>query len=65
MQGQLREEPLSFTIETSCAHCDEPIHIEMDSELRYRVLEEGADPFVYVPMVDFDELEDPSIIDAF
>ena len=65
MQGQLREEPLSFTVETSCAHCSEPIHIEMDSELSYRVLEEGADPFVYVPMVDFDELEDPSIIDAF
>jgi hypothetical protein len=37
----------------------------MDSELDYRVVEEGADPFVYVPMVDLDELEDPSIIDAF
>jgi hypothetical protein len=37
----------------------------MDSELRYRVREAGADPFVYVPMVDFEELEDPSIIDAF
>jgi hypothetical protein len=65
VQGQLRKEALSFEIETSCAHCGEPIHIEMDSELRYRVLEEEADPFVYVPMVDFDELEDPSIIDAF
>lgn len=65
MQGQLRQEALSIEIETSCAHCGEPIHIEMDSELRYRVLEEEADPFVYVPMVDFDELEDPSIIDAF
>ena len=65
MQGQLREEALSFTIETSCAHCGEPIHIEMDSELSYRVLEEEADPFIYVRMVDFDELEDPSIIDAF
>jgi len=65
VQGRLREEALSFTIGTSCAHCGEPIHIEMDSELSYRVLEEGANPFVYVPMVDFDELEDPSIIDAF
>jgi hypothetical protein len=37
----------------------------MDSELNYRVAEEEAAPFVYVPMVDFDELEDPSIIDAF
>ncbi len=65
MQGQLRQEPLSFTIATSCAHCGDPIHIEMDSELNYRIVEEGAAPFVYVPLVDFDELEDPSIIDAF
>jgi hypothetical protein len=65
VQGRLREEALSFIIETSCAHCDAPIHIEMDTELNCRVLEEEADPFVYVPMVDFDELEDPSIIDAF
>jgi hypothetical protein len=65
VQGQLRKEALSFTIETSCAHCGQPIHIEIDGELSYRVLEGGADPFVYVPMVDFDELEDPSIIDAF
>jgi len=65
VQGQLRGEDLSFTIETSCAHCGEPIHIEMDSELNYRVVEEGADPLIHVPMVDFDKLDDPSIIDAF
>jgi hypothetical protein len=65
VQGRLREEATSVTIETSCAHCDEPIQIAMDSELSYRVLEEGADPFVYVPMVDTDEVEEPSIIDAF
>jgi hypothetical protein len=64
VQGQLRGENLSFTIESSCAHCGEPIHIEMDSELNYRVLEE-ADPLIHVPMVDFDKLDDPSIIDAF
>ena len=64
MQGQLRGEPLSFSIETSCAHCGQLIHIEMDSDLNYRVVEE-ADPHIYVPMVDFDKLDDPSIIDAF
>jgi len=65
VQGQLREEALSFTIETSCAHCGQPIHIEMDSELNYRVVEEGADPHISVPMIDLSELEAPSIIDAF
>jgi hypothetical protein len=65
VQGQLRGESLSFAIETSCAHCGEPIHIEIDSELNYRVVEEGAAPLVHVPMVDFETLDDPSIIDAF
>ena len=65
MQGQLREEPLSFAIETECAHCKRPLHLEMDGDLNYRVVEDGAEPLVFVPMVDFDKLEDPSIIDAF
>jgi hypothetical protein len=65
VQGQLRGEDLSFAIETSCAHCGETIHIEMDGELNYRVVEEGAAPLIHVPMVDFEKLDDPSIIDAF
>jgi hypothetical protein len=52
-------------IETECGHCHRPLHMELDSELNCGVQEEGAQPLVYAPMVDFDELEDPSIIDAF
>jgi hypothetical protein len=52
-------------VQTACAHCAQPLHIEIDSDLTCRVLEEGAEPLVFVPLVDFDKLEDPSIIDAF
>ena len=65
MQGLLRNEKLSFLIETECAHCHAPLHIEMDSDLKYRVVEKGARPVVFSPMVDFGKLEDPSIIDAY
>ena len=65
VQGQLRKEPLSFVIETRCAHCGQAIHIEMDSSLNYRVQEAGAEPLIFAPMVDFERLKDPSIIDAF
>ena len=65
VQGQLRGEPLSFIIETECGHCHKPIQIEMDSELKYQVMEKGAEPLVYVPMVDVKKLEEPSIIDSF
>lgn len=65
MQGQLRKEPLSFVVETACAHCRQPLHLEIDRELNYCVEVEGAEPLVFVPTVDFEKLEDPNIIDAF
>jgi hypothetical protein len=53
-------------VTTECAHCDKPLHLELDSDLSIRVVaDEGADPMVFVPLVDFDKLADPSIIDAF
>jgi hypothetical protein len=65
VQGQLRGEPLTVVVTTQCAHCGQPLHLELDSELKCRVMEGGAEPLVFVPMVDFSELQDPSIIDAF
>jgi hypothetical protein len=65
VQGQLRGEPLTFEIETECAHCARPIHIHIDSELTYSVREKDAAPILLAPMVDLDKLQEPSIIDAF
>jgi hypothetical protein len=39
--------------------------MEIDSDLTIRVEDEGADPLVFVPMVNFRKLAEPSIIDAF
>ncbi len=70
VQGQLRGEYLSFVIETECAHCHRLIHIEIDSDLKYKVIQPAseppdAEPLIFSPMVDFKELKDPSITDAF
>jgi hypothetical protein len=65
VQGQLREKPISVVVKTKCAYSSEPIIIEIDSELRYRILEGGKNPLVFVPHIDFAKLADPSIIDAF
>ncbi len=65
MQGRLREESLSVIVKTECSHCSQSIHIEIDSDLNYSVKEEGADPVIFIPEIDFKELEDPSIIEAF
>jgi len=65
VQGQLRNEPLTFIIQTECSHCGKEIRIEIDSDLNCSVSDPDAKPLVFVPMVDFSTLEDPSIIDAF
>ena len=65
VQGQLRQEELTVTIDTECGHCHQPLHLEVDSELNYHVEEAQAAPLVFVPNVNFQKLDDPSIIDAF
>jgi hypothetical protein len=64
VQGHLRNESLVVTIGTECDHCSRSIRLEIDSQLNYRILE-GEEPLVFVPLVDFEKLKDPSIIDAF
>ena len=64
VQGHLRNESLVVSIRTECAHCARRMQIEVDSRLSYHVAD-GADPLIFVPLVDFEKLKDPSIIDAF
>ncbi len=64
MQGQLRGEYLKTVVETECAHCHQALHIEIDSDLRYRVRESEAEPVVLVPL-DAIKQGEPSIVDSF
>jgi len=64
VQGHLRNEQLAVTIRTECGHCARSMRIEIDSRLNFRILE-GEEPLIFVPLVDFEKLEDPSIIHAF
>jgi len=42
-----------------------PLHLEVDSELNFHVQEARAMPLVFVPRMNLQKLDDPSIIDAF
>jgi hypothetical protein len=64
VQGHLRNESLTVTFQTECAHCARPLRIEVDDQLTYRVADAAA-PLIFVPLVDFKKLKDPSIIHAF
>ena len=65
MQGRLRNEYLSITVETRCGHCGKPFSLEIDSDLNYRVLDANIHPLVYAPLIDIAKLDDPNIIDGF
>jgi hypothetical protein len=64
VHGHLRYDEAEVTIQSECAHCAQPIRLEIDRALRYRVLE-GGDPLVFLPLLDFEKLKAPSIIDDF
>ncbi len=65
VQGRLREEYLSVTIKTECAHCAQPMEITLDSELKYQIIKGGAEPLVFEPHVNWDTFTGSNIIDAF
>lgn len=64
VQGQLRREGLSARVTTECAHCQQPLHIEMDTALNCRVEETGAKPLMFAPL-SVVQRGAPSIIDGF
>ena len=41
------------------------MEIEIDSDLNYKVKEEGCEPVIFVPDVDLFKLEEDSIIESF
>ena len=65
VQGRLRNGPVTVTISTACAHCGQPLHVVVDSEMRSRVLEETAEPLVFEPEVNWEAFREPNIIHRY
>jgi hypothetical protein len=62
VQGRLRNEQLSVKIDSECAHCGQPLHLTLNSELEWSLQEHDADLLVFEPDVDFGHLTAPNII---
>jgi hypothetical protein len=65
VQGRLRQDTPTFTIETTCAQSGQPLHIEINADLQFAIAAKEASPLIFLPSVNFRKLKDPSIIDAF
>ena len=64
VQGQLTGEPTTVSFATECACCGEPFRIDIDDELTYSVFD-ATEPLVFMPLVNFKKVKDPSIVDVF
>ena len=65
VQGHLRNEPVSITVETRCEHCGEPITFVVDSDMHITAVQPGAKPMVFSPAVEVLDIEAPTIVDDF
>jgi hypothetical protein len=65
VQGRLRQESLVIEIRTTCAHCAWPIHIVVDSDLRYHIQTAEAMPLIFEPHINWETFAEPNIIHAY
>jgi hypothetical protein len=65
VQGRLRNEQLSVTVNTACAHCGKPMKLKIDSDLSCKTEDDGCAPIIFLPDVDLIGLADESIIQSF
>jgi hypothetical protein len=65
VQSRLRKQNVEVEIETSCAHCGRVMHILVDDQLRWRVREQGADPRVFLPKIDWASFRGRNIINDY
>jgi hypothetical protein len=65
VQGKLRDERLTIKIATECAHCNQPLELELNSDMEFRSISQGASPLVFQPDVNWAEFTEPNIIHAY
>jgi len=62
VQGRLREEKVEVSAVTECAVSGREIRLLIDSDMEFEVLNQGADPYVFEPHIDWQTFAAPSII---
>ncbi len=62
MQGRLRRQKLTVRVDSECHHCRRPLRLEVDDDLRWKVLSPGAEPLLFEPDMDWDRFRGPNII---
>jgi hypothetical protein len=62
VQGRLRGEKLKVRIDSECKHCCEPLSLEVNEELRWRLLSRDAAPLLFEPDIRWNTFREANII---
>jgi len=65
VQGRLKKEYLSVVVETECKHCGREMRINVDSDMKISILDDGTKPLVFMPDVVWNNFAGQNIIDAY
>ncbi|HYL98076.1 MAG TPA: hypothetical protein VEZ90_03905 [Blastocatellia bacterium] len=65
MEGRLFNQQLSVDIITECGHCGLPMNLSLDDQLTAIRHDEGSNPILFEPHVDWATFKDPTIIHGF
>jgi hypothetical protein len=49
-------------VASECHHCSRPLALEVDEQLRSRVMSRGASPLIFEPEIDWSTFRGPNII---
>jgi hypothetical protein len=52
-------------VETKCHHCGQSLHLNVDSSMQITVQEQVAEPWVFMPDMDWEHFAERTIIDAY
>jgi len=52
-------------VETRCTHCDQVLHLTVDSSMQVSVRESDANPLVFMPDIDWNNFAERTIIDSY
>jgi len=65
VQGHLRKEYISIDVTTECKHCSRVLHLTIDNKMQISVGESDANPFVFMPEIDWKNFTGQNIIDSY
>jgi hypothetical protein len=65
VQGHLWHKPLTVTVQTQCKHCACPMTLRFDQNLACLQKDEGSEPLVFSPDLDWANFKEPNIIHKY